>query len=225
MAPPVTAPSTTSGSAAPEPTARQSARGSSRTTRRTAIERAQAELIADAAANEFRRSGVRSASIDRIARNAGVSRSTVYRRFPGKDELLATVIMRLRRKFVREMNDRLEGLDPAAAFVEAFTLSVMGFRGNDLVKRILEDQPEVLEMFVGFDAPQVEQLLAEFTRSVMTMLREAGATMPEEELRLAAETHFRLVASFATTPAGALDLDDKDAVRAYADKFLAPMIW
>ena len=59
----------------------------------------QERRIIDAASSEFVRSGVRRANIDRIARDAGVSRSTLYRRFPSKDALLAEVVLQLLRDF------------------------------------------------------------------------------------------------------------------------------
>ena len=69
-------------------------------------------------------------------------------------------------------------------------------------------------------------LIDEFSRGVVLALRNAGASMPDDDLRLAAETHFRLAASFASTASRVIDIDDDDdAVRAYAATFLAPLIW
>ncbi|MGC4933258.1 hypothetical protein ACLQ3C_06205 [Gordonia sp. DT30] len=49
--------------------------------------------------------------------------------------------------------------------------------------------------------------------------------MPEPDLRLVAEILFRLVTSFATTSSHAIDVDDDDALREFATKFLAPLVW
>lgn len=80
-------------------------------------------------------------------------------------------------------------------------------------------------MLLGFQSPQIENLIDEFSRGVVLALRNAGASMPDDDLRLAAETHFRLAASFASTASRVIDIDDDDAVRAYAATFLAPLIW
>ncbi|HEY9312383.1 helix-turn-helix domain-containing protein [Williamsia sp.] len=178
-----------------------------------------------AATAEFERVGVRRASIERIAQDAGVSRSTLYRRFPSKEDLLAEVVVSMRRHFLREISVALTGLDPRAAVVEAFCLAVTGFRNNALAKQILADDPGAIDLLIGFEAPQAVDLVGEFSQGIVTTLRAAGASMPEPDLRMAAETQFRLVSSFAVTSSFALDIDDADAVRAYAAKFLAPMIW
>ncbi|EME19942.1 TetR-family protein transcriptional regulator, putative [Rhodococcus triatomae BKS 15-14] len=201
------------------------ARSSSRAERRVTIERAQTATIARAAADEFRNAGVRRASIDRIADAAGVSRSTLYRRFPRKEDLLGEVVVQLRHSYAGEIGSRIVGTDPRTALVEIFVVAVTGFRSDTLVQKILADQPEALEMFVGFEAPQVETLIREFSKGIADSLRAVGASMPDQDLRQASETVFRLITSFALTPTHSFDLDDPDAVRQYATKVLAPMIW
>ncbi|WP_234713968.1 helix-turn-helix domain-containing protein, partial [Mycolicibacterium chlorophenolicum] len=50
--------------------------------------------ILDAAVVEFERHGFRRVALDDVARRAGVSRTTIYRRFANKDELVGAVIER-----------------------------------------------------------------------------------------------------------------------------------
>ncbi|MGV9858732.1 TetR/AcrR family transcriptional regulator [Gordonia sp. NPDC003425] len=193
--------------------------------RRTEDQRKQERRITEAAAVEFVRSGVRRANIDRIAGDAGVSRSTLYRRFPTKDDLVAAVILQLRRDFVRQIGVEIGGLDPRAAAVEGFCLAISELRRNELVKCIVADDPGAIDLVIGFGSPHVEALVGEFSNDIVASLRAAGASMPDEDLRLVAETQFRLITSFALTKSHALDIDDPQAVRRYAEKFLAPMIW
>ena len=47
------------------------------------------EAILDAAVVEFERHGFRRVALDDVARRARVSRTTIYRRFSNKDELVA----------------------------------------------------------------------------------------------------------------------------------------
>ncbi|MEP9414972.1 TetR/AcrR family transcriptional regulator [Gordonia sp. VNQ95] len=196
-----------------------------RADRRSSIENGQAESITAAAIVEFRRSGVRRASIDRIAAEAGISRSTLYRRFPTKENLLAEVIQRLRRDYAREIDVAVGGRDPRTTVIETFVIGVTGFRSDDLIQKILADQPDALEMFVGFEAPQVEEMVESFSRGIAGTLRKAGASMPDTDLWQVAELVFRLITSFALTPTPALDTADADAVRAYARMFIAPLVW
>ena len=46
-------------------------------------------LILDAALVEFDRHGIRKVALDDVARRAGVSRTTIYRRFANRDDLVA----------------------------------------------------------------------------------------------------------------------------------------
>jgi AcrR family transcriptional regulator len=52
------------------------------------------EVILDAALAEFERHGVRRVALDDVARRAGVSRTTIYRRFANRDDLMSAVIER-----------------------------------------------------------------------------------------------------------------------------------
>ena len=51
-------------------------------------------IILDTARSVFETYGVRRANIEDVAARAGVSRSTIYRRFPTKDDLFGHVVRR-----------------------------------------------------------------------------------------------------------------------------------
>lgn len=53
---------------------------------------ASTEAILDAALVEFDRHGIRKVALDDVARRAGVSRTTIYRKFANKDDLVSRVI-------------------------------------------------------------------------------------------------------------------------------------
>ncbi|WP_235831381.1 TetR/AcrR family transcriptional regulator [Gordonia zhaorongruii] len=203
----------------PSPDAPQAADSRDETLRR------QQDRILEAAAEEFRAAGVRHANVERIAEHAGVSRSTLYRRFPSKDDLLGAVVTRFRRQFVRELSEKLLGLDPRATVVEAFCLAMSHFNHDELLKRVLGDTPEAVDVLVGFSAPQVKDMVDEFSRGIVSTLRAAGACMPEHQLRLAAEIQVRMVTSLITAPSHVLAIDDEKALREFAETMLAPMIW
>lgn len=185
----------------------------------------QEARIIGAAGNEFRRSGVRHANIERIADEAGVSRSTVYRRFPSREDLLIAVIHQVRRDLVKEVADTLAGLDPRATVVEAFCLAMTYFRNDELPRRLLGENPEAVDVFVGSADPQVEDMISEFSRGIALTLRSSGASMPDRQLQLAAEVQVRMFISLTTVPSAVLDIGDERQLRAFAEDFLAPMVW
>ena len=78
------------------------------------------ERVLDAATQAFTASGP-AASIDDIARRAGVGHGTVLRRFPTKDDLIYAVIER-RVCEIRELLEReVKAADPGEAFFRAIT--------------------------------------------------------------------------------------------------------
>ncbi|GAA3947894.1 TetR/AcrR family transcriptional regulator [Gordonia caeni] len=195
------------------------------TPRRAKTQREQETRIIDAAADEFRRSGVRHASIERIAENAGVSRSTLYRRFPSKEDLLSSVIVDMRRTLVREVGEKLAGLDPRATVVEGFALAMTIFREDELLTRIFGESPETVDLLTGVGPPQLAEMVNEFSRGIAATLRAAGASMPDRQLRLAAEVQVRMFVSLTSAPSDTLDIADEAELREFAATLLAPMVW
>jgi len=73
-----------------------------------------------AAASEcFAEEGV-DASVDEIARRAGVGHGTVFRRFPTKEALLVAVMLERLRDLTRAAEEALEDPEPGPAFERFF---------------------------------------------------------------------------------------------------------
>src|SRR5438552_8052834 len=75
------------------------------------------ERVLDAAAEVFAASGP-DASIDEIARLAGVGHGTVFRRFPTKDDLMYAVIERHVAQLRAIAEEALDADDPGEAFFD-----------------------------------------------------------------------------------------------------------
>ncbi len=69
-----------------------------------------------AAAEELRRGGYEGLSIDRVAERAGVAKTTLYRRWPSKAELVVALITTLREDVPFEPSD-----DPRRDLTELVT--------------------------------------------------------------------------------------------------------
>ena len=101
--------------------------------------------ILDAAVAEFERHGFRRVALDDVARRARVSRTTIYRRFAGRDELVAAVIDRENAVLFADIADELKSRRPQSNYyVEAFTLSIMRFRQHRVLTRMLADEPGLM---------------------------------------------------------------------------------
>jgi len=103
---------------------------------------ASAEGILDAALVEFDRYGIRKVSLDDVARRAGVSRTTIYRRFANRDELVAAVMDRENARLFADIADELKDARPQSNYyVEAFTSAILRSRRHRVLNRMITDEP------------------------------------------------------------------------------------
>ncbi|MFD4292793.1 TetR/AcrR family transcriptional regulator [Rhodococcus sp. NPDC058505] len=176
----------------------------------------------DAARDEFERYGIRRTNMDDIARRAGISRSTLYRRFPNKDALVETLVLRDTTAFFAELDRVAADRDPRSAVVECFTRGVRLTQEMPLVTRILESEPElILGLTNRTDGAPIAQAAAQ----VATTLRRSGVTMSDGDLHAVAEILVRIAVSLMLNPQGQLDISDQDAVRRYAERYLVRLVW
>lgn len=106
--------------------------------------------ILDAALVEFERHGYRRVALDDVARRAGVSRTTIYRRFANKDELVGAVIERENIRLFGHIASELKKIAPQDNYyVEAFTLSIMEFRNHRVLHGLVLDDPALALELAG----------------------------------------------------------------------------
>jgi AcrR family transcriptional regulator len=104
------------------------------------------ENILDAALIELERHGFRKVALDDVARRAGVSRTTIYRRFANRDELVGAVIERENMALFADIAAELKQATPQSNhYVEAFTLSIMRFRRHRVLNQMIVDDPALAQ--------------------------------------------------------------------------------
>ncbi|MEZ5210212.1 TetR/AcrR family transcriptional regulator [Gordonia sp. PP30] len=192
----------------------------SRKARVTASTEEQEAAILRAAAREFTDVGVRQANMDSIAKTAGVSRSTLYRRFPNKDNLLIALANHTFERGMADLERTVEGLSPADAVVEAFARGAEMIENDPLLNRMVVQDAEIRGLTSAMSGLFIDMV----TDRVAGSLRKAGATMADDLLHRAVEIHVRLVISYLEIPASDESQRTPEAVREFAATFLAPMI-
>jgi AcrR family transcriptional regulator len=178
--------------------------------------------ILDAAQQVFERYGARRANVEDVARAAGISRSTLYRAYPNKEALLEAVLVRELDEFLTELDRVAADLPPREAVVECFARGMALTREIPLLARLAQTEPDVVN--AAGAASQSSLVLGSADRVAAT-LRRAGATMPDDELHTVAELMLRLSWTFLLNPRGGLDVTDESAVRDYARRYLAPLVF
>lgn len=190
---------------------------------RTATAEALTELdrtILDTARGVFETYGVRRANIDDVAARAGVSRSTIYRRFPTKEKLFGHVVRREAELFFSTLDQATAGRNPQEAVIEAFALGVRLVHDSPLYSRIADSEPELFGMFSRSQAFPIGQ----FADGIAHTLRRCGADMSETDLDNIADILLRVALGIIVFPTERLDTSDPAAVRAYAARYLVPII-
>ncbi|MBE1470391.1 helix-turn-helix domain-containing protein [Kibdelosporangium phytohabitans] len=181
--------------------------------------------VLDGAYDQFCRMGIRRSTMEDVAKQAGVSRITVYRRFTTKEELVKQVVQReFRRYFDQFLIDIQHAETTADRVVIGFASALRAIRGNPLVGGMLTAEPDVLLPSMISDNGATLAAVQKFVAGQLRSEQRAGNISGNVDVELAAEMMARVSASFLVTPSRVVDLDDEVQVRAVARKFLVPMI-
>jgi len=178
--------------------------------------------ILDAAIAEFEQHGFRRVALDDVARRAGVSRTTIYRRFAGRDELVAAVIDRENAVLFANIADELKSRRPQSNYyVEAFTLSIVRFRQHRVLTRMIADEPGLmLELAHQHWDPAVERMAAALRVIFPVGFAEQIGADAIEEL---AETILRYAALVLLLPTRRA-LVDAEEIRTFATEHFLPSL-
>jgi len=181
--------------------------------------------ILDAAYEQFRRVGIQRSTMEDVARRAGISRITVYRRFATKDALVEHVVRReFRRYFEQFLVDIQQADTPADRVVLGFVGSLRAFRRNPLIGGLIEAEPDLFVLSIVGDGGRTVATVSQFVAGQIRREQLAGNVSPDVDADLVAELMVRISASFLAIPSPLVDLDDDAQLAALARRFLVPML-
>jgi AcrR family transcriptional regulator len=178
------------------------------------------EAILDAAAEVLAASGLRGCTVEEVAARARVGRTTIYRRFEGRDDLVHAVLAREVRRAFAAVAAAVAHLDrPEDRLVEGILAALDGARLSPLVD-LVRDEPELLRLVTVESGPLIDV--------AVSFLVEEGershGRLPSERDRHTAEMLVRFGVSLLLTPQGTLPLDDRDAARTALHALLDPLL-
>lgn len=181
--------------------------------------------ILDAAYDLFCRQGIQRTTMDDVARRAGLSRITVYRRLVSKEALVEAVLLRDFRRYVDRFLADLAGAETVAdRVVVGFVSALRATRSNPLMTGLMAADPDsVAPAIVGGDG-RVLAAVARFLAGQLRLEQRAGNVGTDVDVDVVAELMVRLSASFFLSPSEVIDLDDDDQVAAIARRYLVPML-
>ena len=180
------------------------------------------EAILDAAVIEFERHGFRRVALDDVARRARVSRTTIYRRFTNKDELVSAVIERENVRLFADIAADLKEAGPQSNYyVEAFTLSILKFRRHRVLDRMITDEPGLVLELAGQHYAAAIERMADALRVIFPAgFAERNGEQAVVEL---ADTILRYAAMALLLPS-TQPLETADDIRVFATRHFIPSL-
>lgn len=154
------------------------------------------------------RYGISKTTVEDVAREARLSRATVYRHFPGgKDELIAeTIRWETGRFFIRLADAVTHTTGLAELLEEALIFAHRAIEQHEVLQRVLQTEPDLLLPQMSVDSERVLGWIRAFLRPAV----DAHATAKDPDQ--AADYLARMMLSFIAAQ-GRWDLTDRDSVR------------
>lgn len=175
--------------------------------------------IVDAALGCIARHGIHRFTVDDLARQAGVSRATLYRAFPGgKESVLAAVVETERARLFADLAVVMgEAHDLEDVLVAGMSEAAAWFSSHEALAYVMTYEPEAVVTHLAF---------GEFDRMLEVATAFAAPFFerwldPEQSAR-AAEWAARLLASYLTCPPPGIDLTRPADVRRLVGRFVVP---
>jgi len=175
--------------------------------------------VLDAAKSCCERWGVAKVTIEDIAHEAGVSRATLYRMFPGgKDVLFEALRLRELEDFFTRLSVHLDGAtDFEDLLVRCVVHATLELRGDHHLSLMLASEPgETLGNLTVDGLPRIIRVATVFLAPLV------DGYLPRREGARLVELLARLVISYFLAPSEQVDLGDTDSARTFIEAFILP---
>jgi AcrR family transcriptional regulator len=184
------------------------------------------DALLDAARAGILAVGWRRTTLTDVARRAGVSRMTIYRRWPDMQTLLADLMT---REWAVVVEDSALGADasPLQRVAGGVAATVAGLRGNELFAKILEVDPELLLPYLLDRRGRTQDAILGLVEAVIVegqadgSVRAGSPRLLARSLMLAAHG-FALSAQTMTGPDGPGEADLDAELRTLVERYLRP---
>tara|TARA_R110000823_G_scaffold171736_9_gene304204 strand:+ start:44266 stop:44973 length:708 start_codon:yes stop_codon:yes gene_type:complete len=180
-------------------------------------------IILDAARDCYLSAGIDDTSMRDVAARAGVARSTVYRYYPGRDELLVAVIKQ--EMFAANARIRLRLAKfpaPADQVVEGMLLALREIPRRPLLRAVFASEEGSRARRVVWSSDVIVRFGEELMEHVVRPAQDSGLLQDAVPPEVLVEWIYRLLLSFLTLPSNWIRSDAQ--LRATLHALLVPVL-
>lgn len=156
------------------------------------------DQILEAAISTMTLYGLARLTLADVAKTARLSRQTLYRYFPTRDDLIAAAVLREQQALIRLVEESARPIEPLAEALEvALSTSVQAASEHPLLQRLIEVEPEGLVPFLmSPSAPVLGAARPALARLITDRRPDVSAT----DADVAADAMTRLLVSWIVNP-------------------------
>ncbi len=178
--------------------------------------------VLDAALAAFLDFGIRRTSMGEIARRAGISPATLYRRYAQKSDIVMGVGMREAQRLLSYLELHIDVTSsPLEQLTTLHSAVLHQLSSNELLTRVLTTEPESVLPKITIDADPILEIGRGFLAAFLTRLQREGH-LPSYDVAPVADWLARLAQSAVLTPSRQ-PLSETET-RAFVRDHLAPFI-
>ena len=163
--------------------------------------------------------GIHKVTIDDVANQAGVSRATLYRLFPGgKDVLFEALRLRELEDFFTRLTARVEGaIDLEDLLVRAVVAATHELRDNRHLSNMLASEPgDTLSQLTVEGLPRIMRVATVFLAPLVDLY------LPRRDAARLVELLSRMVISYFLAPSDHVDLASPESARQFINAHILP---
>jgi TetR/AcrR family transcriptional regulator len=181
------------------------------------------DTIIAAARRCYLSSGISATGMKEVADCAGVARSTVYRYFPGRDDLLvATIKQEMEQLNIRIRKKLAKFPDPADQVVEGLIVAIKEVPRQPLLRAVFASEGDSRARKAVWSSDVIVSFGEEMMDHVIRPARDAGLLQDGVPPEVLVEWVYRLLLSFLTLPSNWVQSDVQ--LRATLHALLVPVL-
>jgi AcrR family transcriptional regulator len=181
------------------------------------------DIILDAARRCYLKHGISATGMQEVADCAGVARSTVYRYFPGRDDLLVATIKGEMEQLNTRLRKRLAKYPhPADQVVEGMIVAIKEVPRRPLLRAVFASDEDSRARRAIWSSDVIVRFGEELMDHVISPARDAGLLQDAVRPEVLVEWVYRLLLSFLTLPSNWVRTDAQ--LRATLHALLVPVL-